>query len=271
MFARPRLECCTRHARLCREKGPDPMKRQLAMSTVVLLAVFAVGCGRCGGGKKSEKSATGEAATGSGSGKVDDAPKRSTITPQKLQPMIHELGIEGVVPTSIVIELATPVIDRERGREVAGASVLKIKPEIAGTLVYTGPSELTFTPATPFEFDKTYEVELVKLDTVDGVLEPPAGQRWTYSFKTPSFKFLGWAPTNLDLEHHKVTMEATFSGPVLPNVGRTMMTFSVDGAQVAAAGVSAIASHTPNTLLIQLADAHLQLGSKVAVAIAKDL
>jgi alpha-2-macroglobulin len=248
------------------------MKRQLSNLMVCLLA-FAASCGSCGscGGKKNDKNApnAGNGSAGSGE-KVDDAPKRAAITPQKLQPMIHELGVEGVVPTSIVIELATPVIERERGREVAGASVLKIKPEIAGTLMYTGPSELTFTPATPFEFDKTYEVELTKLDTADGVLEPPAGQKWTYSFKTPSFKFLGWAPTFVDLEHHKVTMEATFSGPVLPNLGRTNMTFSVDGAQVAAAGISAVASHTPNTILIQIADPHLQLGSKVAVALAKD-
>jgi hypothetical protein len=270
MFARPRLEWCTRGARLCRQKGTDPMKRQLSMFTVCALAAFVAGCGSCGGKKSETSSGTDGSGSGSG-GKVDDAPKRAALTPQKLQPMIHELGVEGVVPTSIVVELATPVVDRERGRSIAGSTVLKIKPEVPGTLMYTGASELTFTPATPFEFDKTYEVELVKLDTVDGIFEPPAGQKWTYSFKTPAFKFLGWAPTHIDLEKHKITMEVTFSGPVLPNVGRSMMTFSVDGAQVPAANVGAVASHTPNTMLVQLSDPHLALGSKVAVALAKDL
>jgi len=41
--------------------------------------------------------------------------KRSAITPKSLSPvLIHELGSENVVPTAVVIELAAPIVDRER-------------------------------------------------------------------------------------------------------------------------------------------------------------
>src|SRR5258708_7741940 len=104
-------------------------------------------------------------------------PKRAAVTPKKLAPIIHELGAEHVVPTAIVVELATPIVDRDATGSVSAQSVLKLTPELAGTLTYSGVSELTFTPTRPFAFDTTYEVELAKLETRDGALEPAAGEK----------------------------------------------------------------------------------------------
>jgi len=92
---------------------------------------------------------------------------------------------------------------------------LKITPAIAGSLVHTGVSELTFTPSRPFEFDTSYQLELVSVDSIDGTIAPAAGDKWGYEFKTPAFKFLSWSPTDIDVEHHKITMDLAFSGPVL--------------------------------------------------------
>ncbi|MDB4952487.1 MAG: hypothetical protein JWO36_56 [Myxococcales bacterium] len=222
----------------------------------------------CGGKKKADDAKgkqEAEAAKQSGEG----PPKRPEVTAKKVQPIIHDLGMDHVVPTAIVIELATPIIDRDAVGQVSPKSVVKLTPEAAGTLTYSGVSELTFKPARPFDFDTSYQFELQKLETQDGVLEPAAGEKWTHTFKTPAFAFLGWAPTELDVGKHKMTMEITFSGAVLPNIARAGMTFAVDGHGTNA--VNVLPSHTPNTVLVQVTDARITLGTKLTMSIKKDL
>ncbi len=240
----------------------------MAARFATYLAVVALAA--CGGKKTDEAGPSGAASTGSAAPvKDNEAPKPSAITPKRLSPIIKELGDEHVVPTSVVIELATPIIDRDEVGQPSAASVFKITPEVAGTLTYTGVSELTFTPAGPLEFDTTYQVELQKLQTRDGAIEPAAGEKWAYSFKTPAFKFLGWAPTELDLANHKVTMEISFSGAVLPNVARAQMRFSVDGKPTNA--VTMLPSKRPHVVNVQLTDKAISLGTKLSLAINKEL
>ncbi len=220
----------------------------------------------CGGKKDADQpagsagSATGKAA---GSG---DAPKRAAITAKSLSPVvIHELGADNQVPTAVVIELAAPVIDRAAVGSPSLPANLKITPAVAGELSHTGVSELTFTPRRPFDFDTTYQVELVGVDTVDGTIGPAAGDRWSYSFKTPAFRFLGWAPSAIDLEHHKIAMDLAFSGPVLPNVATAALRITVDGK--APAGVAAQRSREPGHVVVALGDPKIALGAKLGLAI----
>jgi uncharacterized protein YfaS (alpha-2-macroglobulin family) len=204
---------------------------------------------------------------------VDAPPKREPLTPPKLGPVIHELGPENSVPTSIVIQLATPIIDRSDVGQATTKTIVKLTPAVAGAISYTGVSELMFTPHRPFAFDTTYKVELAAVETRDGVLEQPPndqwGDRWNYSFKTPKFAFLGWAPTDLELTKNIANMEITFSGALLPNVARAAMTFTIDGK--AATNISVLPSHQPNVVLIQIKDARIKLGAKLGVAIKKEL
>ncbi|HEY5926191.1 MAG TPA: MG2 domain-containing protein [Kofleriaceae bacterium] len=204
---------------------------------------------------------------------VDAPPKRETLTAPKLSPVIHELGPENAVPTSIVIQMAQPLIDRADVGQRTTKTVLKLTPAVTGTVTYSGVSELTFTPTRPFEFDTTYKVELASVETRDGVLDAPKpdqwADKWAYTFKTPKFAFLGWAPTDLDLAKNLATMEVTFSGAVLPNVARASMTFTIDGK--APASVQVMASHQPNVVSIQLKDPRIKLGAKLGLAIKKDL
>ncbi len=241
------------------------MIRRFATCVAVLGALAACG------GKKSDDEGKPKPddldSTGSG-----DAPKRSAITPQKLAPMIQELGSEGVAPSALVIALGTPIIGREEVGRVTSKSVLKLTPEVAGTLTYSGVAELKFTPTQPLEYDTIYRVELKKVETLDGELGPASGDSWTYSFKTPKFRFISWAPTELDVVGHKATMQLRFSGPVLPNVTRNAMTFSIDGSPTL--NVSVIASRgntTPDVVTVQLVDGRIKSGSKLAFTMKADL
>jgi uncharacterized protein YfaS (alpha-2-macroglobulin family) len=229
-------------------------------AVIALVAVTA-----CGGKKAADEAGTANApdqAKGSGEG----PPKRAAITPKSLSPvLIHELGAESVVPTAVVIELASPIIDRDTVGSPSPAKNLKVSPELAGNLIHTGISELTFTPARPFEFETTYQIDLVGVDTLDGVVAPTAGDKWSYSFKTPAFKFLGWAPTEIDLDHHKIGMDLAFSGAVLPNLAKAAMSFAIDGKS--AAGVAQKPSGSPSHVTVVLSDPRIALGSKLSVAI----
>src|SRR5690606_9243029 len=122
-----------------------------------------------------------------------------------------------------------PVIDRSDVGNATVKSKLKITPDVPGRLTYTGVSELTCTPSRPLEFETDYKVELQAVETRDGVLEPSTAGAWTHSFKTPTFALLGWAPSELDVEKHPAPMEIEHSAPLLSNVARTFMTFTIDG------------------------------------------
>ena len=242
------------------------MRRGFQASLMVIVAASAA----CGSKKQpaddTPARSDGNAAAGPS---TDGAPKRTAVSAQKLSPVIHELGVDKVVPTAIVIELASAIVDTQQVGQVSEKSRLVLKPEAAGTLTYSKVAELTFTPTAPLAFDTTYQVELDKIETRDGVLEPIGGAKWTYSFKTPSFKFLGWAPTEIDVTKHKLAMAITFSGAVLPNIARAAMTFALDGHPIA--GVGVLPSHTPNTVVVEVTDPRLALGSKLSLAIKQGL
>ncbi len=204
---------------------------------------------------------------------VDAPPKREPLTAAKLGPVIHELGADGAVPTSVVIQLAQPIIDRSDVGQVTPKTKVNITPNVAGTVSYTGVSELTFTPSRPFDFDTSYKVDLAAVETRDGVLEAPApdqwGAKWSYSFKTPKFAFLGWAPSDLDLTKNTANMEITFSGAVLPNIARASMTFTVDGK--ALTNVLGVPTRQQNVVAVQLKDPRIKLGAKLGLSIKKDM
>ena|SRR5436190_22993407 len=123
------------------------------------IALVAAACS----GKKDADQAGGAAGSAAGKGSGSgDAPRRAAITAKSLSPVvIHELGADNQVPTAVEIELAAPVIDRTAVGSTSPAANLKITPAVAGELSHTGVSELTFTPSRPFDFDTTYQVELV--------------------------------------------------------------------------------------------------------------
>ncbi len=240
------------------------MNRPLATAVALLGALAS-----CGGTNTDE-----DTPKPGGIAVSDDEPKASPITPQQLAPIIHELGSEEVAPAAIVVSLGTQVITRDEVGRVTAKSTLKLTPELAGQLTYSGTSELRFTPSQPFEFDTTYQVVLQRVETRDGVVEPAPGQTWSHSFKTPSFKLLGWEPIDLDLVGHKATMQVRFSGPVLPNTALAAMKFTIDGTP--APNATLVSSYgrrhdlqTANVVTVAIADPRIKLGSKLGFRMAE--
>ena len=202
--------------------------------------------------------------TGSGSAVDRDAPKREPVTAEALQPMIHEIGIDHVLPTAVVIELAAPIVDRGNGM-MSSKSAVKITPEVPGRLTFSNSSELTFTPAQPFAFDTTYTFELQRVETRDGVVTPNKNQKWSYSFKTPKFEVVSFVPTDVQLGAHVVTVELAFSGPVLPNIARANTSFTVNGH--AATQVAWLPTQRANVVAVRITDPKLAVGTKIGAAI----
>ncbi len=239
---------------------------------VALCAAVSITCSS----KKSSLERLGKAGAGShgkgagSDGKPDaDAPKRALVTAKRIQPLIHELGEEHVVPTAVVIELATPIVERGSVGGTSSQSVVKVTPETAGTLVYSGVSELTFTPARPFDFNTSYTIEVQKLETQDGLLAPPDGEKWSYAFKTPSFEFLSWAPTAVEIGKGTITMQLTFSGAVLPNIVRAGIDITVDGH--APSGIAGKPTTSDNTVEMVISDQRLALGTKLGLTVKSGL
>ncbi|MBA2543758.1 MAG: hypothetical protein H0V17_29210, partial [Deltaproteobacteria bacterium] len=153
-------------------------------------------------------------------------------------------------------------------------TVLEIKPAVPGTLTYLGTSQLRFVPQPGFESGTTYNVELKKVETRDGVLDPPGNTKWTHSFTTPPFKLNSWAPASFDAKTNSVAMEVTFSAPVLANIARSRMTLTIDGQPVTNVSVLPSRSRTiagQNVVNLQLSDPRLKVGSKLGLALKADL
>ncbi len=240
--------------------------------TIAAVLLAGAACGRSSDGIAPEPDSTTAAATSAEDEELDAAgdgpPKRVQLTARKLAPVIHALGGADTVPAAVVIDLGTPIVDRGMIGSASSETVVKLTPEVRGSLVYSSVSGLTFTPHAAFAFDTSYEVELVKVETRDGVLEPASGERWKHGFKTPKFKLLGWAPSQVDLAGKAVTMEASFSGPVLPHAVHGALEITVDGKKP---GLNLLSSPNPSTVAIRITEPTLKAGSKVTMAVTRDL
>ncbi|MGN6105774.1 MAG: alpha-2-macroglobulin family protein [Kofleriaceae bacterium] len=238
--------------------------------SLAYLIVCVLAGGGCGGGKEDKPGGSpnqpGSAGSGDSPEPVDSPPKHIALTPEKLAPVFGLPGQDGVVPPRIAIELATPVIDEDERYSAGQTNEFKLTPELPGRLSYSSVSGLSFFPTRPFEFDTAYTLEIKKLATRDGALAPPAGTKWAVSFKTPSFRLFGWAPTRIDLANHRATMELRFSGLVHPNLARNALKFTVDGKPVA--GVQVLTSASYGGLAVQLTDPAIKAGARLAFSLA---
>jgi hypothetical protein len=199
----------------------------------------------------------------------DGPPKRAALTADRLAPILHPVALPGVAPTSIAIEVGVPIIDQGMVGSTTEKSVLKITPEVRGSLRYTSMSGLAFVPAAGLEPDTDYKVELLKLETRDGVLEPPAGKRWERAIKTPKLALLGWAPGTFNAAGKAIAMEVAFSAPVFPHIALGALDIRVNGKKPAGVGLGP--TPNPSTIVLTVSDPAIAVGAKLTLGLTRPL
>jgi len=197
---------------------------------------------------------------------------RAAVTPpppESLTPIIRELSTEGVVPQGIVIEFPRAVSSGEG--EVKKGTVVTVTPRVAGSLAWSSPSTLAFTPAgAGFGFDTKYTVALESLETEAGVVKPPSEGAWSHRFTTPVFGFVRIAPRQLDLLKGRVEVDAVFSGPVDLNAVRSRSTFQVEGQPISDVKWRTVPT-ARNVLTAQLGHPRLKPGATLRFALREGL
>src|SRR5215470_11292480 len=196
-------------------------------------------------------------------------PKPPPLTPKKIAPTLHEIGVEGAVPRGIAVELATPVIERSRVGETSAKTRLALTPETDGEITWTGVSTLTFVPSKPLAFGTRYKVDLGAVETRDGVVTPAEGEHWTREFTTPAFAFKRWSPVENDVAKHRLVMDLVFTGAVLPNRAKPYLVFSIDGKPTA--NVAFQPAGSPNIIRAVIGDPRIVLGANVKLLVKKGL
>jgi alpha-2-macroglobulin len=135
---------------------------------------------------KGDKEGGGDGSSASGS----PTPGRP-LTADDLQPVIREIGASGVVPKAVVFEFSSRVVESsDEGSKAGEKTVIKVTPDAPGYLEWTGPSTLTFTPRSGFQYATKYSVVLEAVETRTGVIAAPSAGAWSRSFSTPEFVFV---------------------------------------------------------------------------------
>jgi hypothetical protein len=177
---------------------------------------------------------------------------------------VHETGPTGAIPTSIVVELATPAADRKQIHRNVHTG-FQITPALPGSLRWTASSQLTFTPDAPgFMPDQAYKVELRHLETAEGVVATPSPI--AYTFTTPAFAFAGASAIAYDGKAKKATIEVRFTGPVAPTAA-SALELTIDGKAPATVGF--IPNAGRNTVVAEVSAPSLAVGSVIGVASKK--
>ena len=159
------------------------MKRSIALSALPALAVVMMimvalpGCP-----SKEEKSVQP---------KIEETKKepraakvvKKPEAPEPLNVKISAPGAPKKMPGSVVIQFSRPI---SPDKKTAEEEIFKITPPVGGKL-HLDKNAFTFIPEKSFAFDTAYSVELLQINTEDGVLRPPSPGEWSARFETPPF------------------------------------------------------------------------------------
>ncbi|WP_408890934.1 alpha-2-macroglobulin family protein [Myxococcus faecalis] len=213
--------------------NPPPRARRASwLVAALLLGISISGCKKDEQQPATPSPSTPDTTTASPAVSGGDAGTTAAVVkvppkPEAVTPIIRPQGAVGVLPQSIVIELARPL--RPDDHEVKPGTVVSISPQVAGNLTWSGPSTLTFNTSSgqAFSFGTEYTVKVVSLETDAGVVKAPSDDAWKHVFKTPTFQFLRIQPKQLDLAKSRIEVDVVFSGPVSPSAMRGKGTFLV--------------------------------------------
>lgn len=193
----------------------------------LMFVAFAGGLGACDGcqEKTSDESTKSEARVAADAG-PDDSIEQVQLTAEDVTPVYRALPAEDVVPRSVTIELAKPVIN-DGPRVASSATVVRVRPETPGTVSFSSNSGLVFQPSEPFKPATSYSIEVDAVESIDGALIPATP--WKYEFKTPPFAFVRLSGAVFDTAKKRIYADMVFSADVQAASVKPFAKFKLDG------------------------------------------
>ena len=230
----------------------------------LLLAVVACSV-RLPGSSTELESASSEEVASEADDELDPPPLRAA----SLSPVIREVGSRNSGPAKLVVEFARPVVEASALGPPGGRTELVIEPAVAGELLFTGPSTLTFTPEGGFAPETRYEVELAALETPDGAVVRPRSGAWKRVFETPAFSLVRGSLSSLDFAARRAVIELHFSAPVDPEAVAEAVALSVEDRTFEPTAASPSAD--PRAVSLELRGEGIEAGGILRVRIASGL
>lgn len=247
-----------------------PFKNACALASMGLLAAALIpaGLSGCKGREKSggtesrteESRVEGAERGAEAKEQGPDGKPKEPPTMAELHPIIRESQEEGVTPTAVTIEFSKPVVNAA-GEPVSPKTVVKIAPEVEGTLAWQGVSTLAFSPRPSFSPDTTYTVTLEAVDTKDGLVRSISSGELSRVFTTPKFKHVRTSFSAFDPKRNRLEVEVVFSAPVDVSTIKGNATWTIDG--LPAAKVNYERTERPNVARATIVDRRIEFGSVV--------
>ena len=160
--------------------------------------------------------------------------EKKPTTMADLHPVLRETGEEGVVPTSIAIELAKPIVPNVKKGATPSApdgTDFTIEPAVEGRLTLASPTTLVFTPAQPFAYGTAYKATLRAVGTKDGTIAAKGeNEVFTRTFTTPEFGFVRLGLHEVEPKKRTAVVDVVFSGPVDAKAAAKKLAWKVLGA-----------------------------------------
>lgn len=157
-----------------------------------------------------------------------ESPPQEVLTLTALHPLIREESQEGLPPDRVVVEFSQAVVAGAKAK--VGGTRLSFEPKIEGSLKFSGPSTLVFTPSQAWLPNTKYQVTLEALETRAGLVKAQAS--YARVFKTPRFglvrvDIVGSAKE--DGRRNRVDLELVFSGPVAAEAVKARLNVHSEG------------------------------------------
>lgn len=197
------------------------MKRRAARSArlsvpalIALLAVLLLALVACG-----EKTVPPQP--------VDETTADGAGTTVEITPTFRTDGPIGAVPEELQIRFPRDVFSSEQYGSSFEETELELEPTVDGKLRLADLSQLVFKPTVAFVPGTEYRATLGAVETADGLVEPPAEDAWTFTFKTPELELSRLDLLSMEERGDRAKVALVFTGAVAPEEVRRKARFEL--------------------------------------------
>lgn len=187
------------------------------------------------------------------------------FTAKDIRPAFYVDGIPNALPHFVRVVFPRAVVNPDVvGKEIDKDTVIKIDPEVKGVWTWTNQYTLEFLPKDGFPHERSVKVSILKLNTMNGVMEPPERKDWERTFDTPAFDLRRIELADVDFGRFEVKVQITFSGPVSLDSVKQRLRLSLGAAKSLDYSLSL---RDPETVIVQARSSQLLVVRKLIVTI----